>query len=474
MENEDKYNHVNAAISFCDLVRTTLGPRGMNKMLVDSNNKTIALTNDGATIIKTLKGGNPIIDLFKSLASSQEEASGDGTTTAVIFAGQLLQNAMYLLNKGIHPTTVISGFNLARANAVKFLTEKSESLPIDQIIKTAFGTKISPDLIQYLTDLILKVKDYANLKVYKIPNMDALTSEIYSGFVFSGFTINDRMESQVTGKMAVLDFPVNLKFDKFSVTSAEELEKASKFDTNYKKKIVDKLVDLGVKCVFYTDTTPEFETYLTEKGITGIVVFQRENVDGICKSIGANAASSEDQIEVGNGDMTYVKTTNPNNRHGTIYIKGNMETLVLKGPTNQTLDEILRALDDVLGLLRHDYKAVIGAGAIEIELGNFLREFSKVIGGKEQLAIEKFAEAVENLPLIIAENCGLDAIETLTTLKTLHSQGKIDFGVDAILGVSDARVRGVVEPVLVKTHAIISATNVANSILKTDKILIGQ
>lgn len=466
---EDKYNHIRAAIEFCNLIRSTLGPRGMNKMVI-SGDQTI-LSNDGATIITTLKGGNPIVELMKSLAKSQEEAIGDGTTTAILLTGQLLSNAISLLEKGVHPTIIINGYNLAKIESMNILSKIHQIESKEKIIKTCFGTKITKDISNKLTDLLLSVKDIENLKLFRKNNDNPLESEIFKGHVFEGFTINDRMKDEITGKIAVLDFPVNMKFDKFSVTSANELEKATNYDTDYKKRIVDKLKELKVECVFYTDTTPEFETYLTDRGITGIVVFARDNVDGICKSTKAIAISSLEQLNekhLGNGHMKYVKGLK-----GIIYVDGDMETLILKGNTNQILDEMVRVIQDVVNLLRHDLSCVIGAGAIEMEIANHLKEISKQVGGKEQLAIDKFIEAIESIPIILAENCGLDAIEILAMLRNFHNQGQKDMGVDPIVGISDARVREIFEPVLIKIHAINSAVNIANLILKLDGIYQG-
>jgi len=469
---DNKYDHLNLAISFSDLVRTTLGPRGMNKMIIDEANNSMIMTNDGANIINSVKGGHPIMELFKSLAKSQEEAIGDGTTTATILAGQLLQNALTLLNKGLHPTTIINGYNLAKIESMKFLEKSKEPGDKEKIIKTAFGTKLTSDIITHLTKLVLKVKDYENLQVFKMNNSNPLESELFLGTIFEGFTLNDRMKSEVTGKIAVLDFPVSMKYDNFQITSADELKKAQNLDSNYKKEIADKLKSLDIGCVFYTDTTPEFETFLTDYGITGVVVNRRDNIDAICNAVKATSVASVDQIDerhTGNGHVKYKK-----GKTGLIYVDGEIETLVIKGSTNQVLDEIMRALDDVISLLRHELDMVIGAGAIEIEVANHLREFAKQVGGKEQLAIEKYCEAVESIPLILAENCGLDAIEVLTTLKTLHSSGQKDMGVDIGIGISNARERCIFEPVLIKIHAINSATNVANLILKLDKILLGN
>ncbi len=466
-------NHITVAISFCELIRSTLGPRGMNKMVVNEGKNEIILTNDGATIIQNVKGGNPIVDLFKNLAISQENAIGDGTTTSIIIAGQLLQNALTLIDKGIHPTTIITGYNLAKVRSLNYLSEHREKGDNEKIIKTAFGTKIAPDIINHLTNLLNR--NCENLKLYKMQG-DPLDSEVVNGFVFPGFTINERMKSHVNGKIAILDFPSSIEVDNFQVTEAEELAKISEMKKKMKKDIVDELVKNKIECVLYTDTNPEFESYLTDKEITGIVIFQRENVDGICKALNSRVCSCVEDIEThfGEGDIKYVKQVIGNTGH--IYVSSKsseVQTLVLNGPTAQTLSEIERATLDVISLLKHETDCVIGAGSIETDISLDLRNYANEIGGKEQLAIEKFAESIESIPMIIAENAGLDAMEILTNLKTAH-KNKSDMGVDIVLGISDARERGIMEPVLVKIYAINSAVNVATLILKLDRILTGD
>ena len=469
-------SHIQIAIQFADLVRTTLGPRGMNKMVVSEGKNEVILTNDGATIIENVKGGNPIVDLFKNLAISQESAIGDGTSTAVIISGQLLQNALTLINRGLHPTTIINGYNLAKVRSMEFLDKSKEPGDTEKIIRTAFGTKISKDIISHFSTVLQKVKNFETLNQYKIPFTDPLKSILFCGFVFGGFTINERMENKIIGKIAVLDFASNSEID-LSVSTADELIKITELKKQQKLKIIDELIKNKIDCVFYTDTSPEFENMLTNKNITGIVVFQRENIDGICKAIQARACSSADDIKTyfGQGEVTYQKQLIGNKGH--IFVgsdNSEIETLILNGPTDQTLSEMERAVQDVVGLLRHETDSVIGAGAIETSLSLDLRDYANEVGGKEQLAIEKFAEAIESIPLIIAENAGLDAIDVLTNLKTAHKNKQTDMGVDIDLGVSNARERGIVEPVLVKIHAINSAANVANLILKLDKILIGE
>lgn len=457
--------HIKAAIEFCKLVRSTLGPAGMNKMVVSNN--TI-LTNDGATIVNSLKGGDPIVELFKNLAKTQEKVIGDGTTTSLILAGQLLENGQYLMEKGIHPTIIIKGYNLANVQSMKFLDEAREKSRIEDIMRTCFGTKISSSLIDHLINLLRNV-DFENLKLFKTEG-NPMDSEIYNGTVFEGHTLNDRMENDVVGKIALMDFPINLDVDKFQVTNANELEKITELNKRKKRQIVDVLVENDVKCLFYTDTTPEFESYLTDKGIVGIVVFRRENIDNIARVVKGKVCSGVEDIpsHLGHGKVKYKKP-------GVIYVASDsdIKTLILKG-SGQTLEESERAIQDVFGLMKIEKDSVIGAGAIEIEISNHLRSFAQEVGGKEQLAVEKFAEALESIPLIIAENCGLDAIEVLTFLKSRHAKGEKDLGVDPILSISNARDRNIFEPVLVKIHAISSAVNTANLILKTDKFLQGE
>jgi len=459
---ETKFNHIQLAVNFSDLIRSTLGPRGMNKAVVREG--SAIFTNDGATIIEAIPS-DPIIDLFKGLAKSQEMAIGDGTTTATILVGQFLSNALSLINKGIHPTTIINGYSLAKIHCMQRLNELKEKGDNDMIINTAFGSKVSKDIIDHLKSLILEVKDYENLQFHKLENSDPLDSRLFDGYIFNGFTISDQTPSSFEGNIAFLDYRTSPQAADLKVSEVSQLKQINEYDREYKKDIVDRLVEAKVGLIFFTDTNPEFESALTEKGITGIVV-SRPDQDSILRTLNLKATSDIKNIFQVSGKVKYTK---PNK----IYVNGDTETLVLNGSTPQVLDEIERAVHDVVSLFRHETDTVVGAGAIEIELAKSVRSLAKQVGGKEQLAIEKYAESLESIPLILAENCGLDSIQVLTLLKTLHEKDA-NQGVDPIIGVSDARARGIMDPALVKIHAINSATNVSNLILKTDKMLLGE
>ena len=458
---ENKYSHIQLAINFSDIIRSTLGPRGMNKAVVSGDDAIF--TNDGASIIQAIPS-DPIINLFKGLARSQENAIGDGTTTATILVGQFLSNALSLINKGIHPTTIINGYSLAKVHCMKALDEIKEVGDNSKIINTAFGSKVSSDIVEHLKSLILKVKDYEKLQIHKIIDSDPLVSKLFNGYIFDGFTISDTTPAEFQGNIAFLDYRTSPEAADMKISDVDQLKKINEYDRDYKKDIVDRLVECGVGLLFFSDTNPEFETALVEKGIVGIVV-TRPDKDSILRTLGLTATSDIKNIYVKKGKVEYVKPQK-------IFVTGDTETLVLNGPTPEVLDEIQRAVHDVVSLFKHETDTVVGAGAIEIELAKGVRELAKKVGGKEQLAIEKYAESLEAIPLILAENCGLDSIQVLTLLKTLHETDS-DAGVDPIEGVSNARERGIMDPALVKIHAINSATNVANLILKTDKLLNG-
>lgn len=468
---DNKYQYLQLGIQFGELVKATLGPKGMNKLVMHQSGPI--LTNDGATIIKNLKIDNPIGTMFRNLAESQEKAVGDGTTTSVLICAQLLENAINLLDKGMHRINIIKGYEMARHAAINYLDTTNTKPDKEQVMRTTFGSKISPKISDHLTKLILKANP-ENLRIYKQDNKDPMKSELINGFAFSGYTINDRVPNEATGRVAVLDLTTNMENAKMSVQTSEELEKVNKTFRRFKKSIVDKLQELDVKILFYTDTNPELESYLADAGIFSVVNYKRDELDNVCKATGATSISDPDIIDerhIGYAKAVYERDSR------TIFVtdkRSKLKTLILKGSTKQVLDETERAVDDVLGVLRNLGPVVPGAGATEISLSLLLKKHAPKIGGKEQLAIEKFAEALEIIPLQLAKNCGLDATKILAGLKTLHEKGENVMGVDEIYEVSNALDRGVVEPIHLKKHAINSATDVANLILKLDDIYRGQ
>lgn len=463
MELKNKLDYIDVGITIANTVRSTLGVRGMNKMVM-LDGKPI-LTNDGATIIKNLPITHPIADMFKGLAEGQERAIGDGTTTATLFAGQLLENAKTLLNKKIHPIIIINGYNIAKQEAINFSHTLKTRGERKEIIKTTFGSKINPAFAEHLTNLL--PSNIERLRICKVENKEPLESKLIKGYMFDGYTINDRMPEFAQGHIAVLDLQSNLEFAKFQITSTDELNKMESNLKEFKRNLANRLKEAGVKIVFYTDTNPQFENFLTEAGLMAIVVYKREYLDGICKATLAQVIADPTNLTLGYGSVNYLKNDQK------ILIENDsseIDTLILQAPTKQVLEETERAIVDVMGVLHLTNDVVYGAGAFELQISLHLKEFAKKIGGKEQIAIEKYAESIEAIPLILAENCGFDAMEVLTLLKTQHTAGNITLGVDPYRMIGDAKERGVVEPVSLKINALNSATEVANLILKLDDI----
>lgn len=473
MVSEDKMNHIRIAMDYANTVRSSLGPMGMNNMVINEKDGFPIFSNDGATIIKNLRVTHPVCHMIKTLAEGQEKAIGDGTTSVTVLCANLLEVSLDLLNKGMHPTTIITGFDAAKNFAVDYTIRNAELGDKSRIIRTSFGSKIPSELADYLTTLISNL-NLRKLSCTPIANKDPMSSKIIKGFVFPGFTINDRMPSQIDGKIAVLDIRSTPDSAKVNLSSTEELNKYNENMKNKKKEIAIKLKKAGVKCVFYTDTNVEIENFITENELMGIVVYKREYLDKITAAANAKIISDIDydlESFLGVGKVTYEKEDQM------IYLENQdskVETLLLCGPTKHVLDEMQRAVDDVVNVAKFGDKVLVGGGAFEIELANAIREYSKKIIGKEKIAIEKYAEAIEAFPRILAENCGFDALDILSILKTAHEDGKKHYGVDPMLRISDAKERGIYEPMASKVHLINAATDVANLIIKLDGIYAGD
>lgn len=463
--------YIKLALKYADLIKSTLGPKGRNKMVKDGEN--ILITNDGATIMRSIKIDNPIGDLFKRLAISQEESVGDGTTTTIVLAGALLENALDLINKGLNPITIIEGYNMAKLKSVDFLNQISQEGKVEDIISTCIGSKVGGEIKEKIIKTVIKTvksTDLNNLKFYKKDNSRA-DVKLIKGYGFDGFTRNERMKDSVKGNMCILDFKVNLKTtENYNLKDADELVNLEKKEKEYAKSIIKKLKDNSIDCVFYTDTSREFESYLTDAGITGILLRKKEDIDNISRSLNVKVVPDL------NFDSDYVNKGLMNYEKGKVILECEnslIQTLIISGQTIQVLAEIQRTIEDVISILKFGNKIVTGAGAVEIELAKHIKECK--VRGKRSVSFEKFSEAIESIPMTIAQNAGLDAWDLLTQLREVHNTHK-DIGIDLEKPIkySNAKSRGIIEPVMIKIYAIMSAVDVVNLILKLDTILVGE
>ncbi|RMD67624.1 thermosome subunit [Candidatus Pacearchaeota archaeon] len=493
-------NNLLAAKLVADIVRTTLGPKGMDKMLVDSAGE-ITITNDGATILDSIALEHPVAKLLVRLAKSQEEEVGDGTTTSVLLAGELLARAENLLDKRIHPTTIAKGYKLASDKAIELLSENSFTIStldeLKKIAMTAMTGKIAENYKDKLANLVVEAanvisdgKEFSldDVKIVKFSGGAIEQSSLVRGVVLDKERPNKSMPARVeNARVLALDFPLEVRSPetqaRISVSTPDELEAFLKSEERYLGELVGKIRDSGAKAVFCLRGIDELAQYLLAKSnILALRRVPRSDLERIARACKARIVSSEADIspevlgkcelveERQEGEEKFVVVrTGEESRYATI---------VLRGGTQHVLDEIERAvidgLSDVRVVVRHSH-FVCGGGAIEIELARQLREFAKNFEGREQLSIEEFANALESIPETLAENAGLDPLEIVTQLRKAHNQGQTKLGINILSSkIEDMLEAGVIEPAKVKSQAISSASEFASLVLRIDDVLMHE
>lgn len=495
------HNNIMAARAVASAVRSTLGPKGMDKMLVDSIGD-VTITNDGVTILKDMEVQHPAAKMIIEAAKTQDAEVGDGTTTVAILAGELLKKAEDLLDQGVHPTVIVEGYGLAAKKAFQILDSISIDVPangrdfLDKVAKTAMTGKWadSPEskIYQYAVDIVQSAIETTNgkrkvdldkVKVEKKVGESIEDSELIEGLVVDKTRAHQNMPKEIEkAKIALLGAPIEVRDTE---TKAElQIKSSSQFqlfmdqEKEAIKKVVDKVLASGANVVFCQKGIEDMaQHFLANAGVMALKRVTRNDLDRLARATGANIVTSLDELnpadlgsadlvvekKVGSGAMTFVTGT-----------KNKAFTLVLRGGTQQVLDSLERALDDAVHAVAdviEDQKVVPGGGAPEIELSLRLREYSSTLKGREQLAVAKFAEAVEIVPKSLAENAGFNSVDKLVELKKRHEVDK-RAGLNVYTGkIVDMYKEGVVEPLRVKVQAIQSATDAASLILRIDDVL---
>jgi len=492
-------NNILAAKMVAEIVKTTLGPKGMDKMLVSPTNDII-VTNDGVTILEEMQVEHPAAKMIVEIAKTQESEVGDGTTTAVMIAGKLLDNAEKLLDKKIHPTLITKGYRLAAEKSQEILSDLGLRITFDdpnvlrQIATTAMTGKGAEDVKEKFADIIVKAAnqvkvdgkvDLNNIKIEKVKGDGIKDTELISGIVLDSEKVSQDMPNSVdNAQIALIDFAIEVKNPeietKVSISSPEQLESFIAQEEKLIKDMIEKIKSSGANVVFCQKGVDEFAKYLLAK--ERIYVCRRvskENMEKLAKATNGKIVGNLNELgssdlgkamkveEVKHGDdvMTYVRgCENPK-----------AVTILIHGGTEHVLDEMERAIKDGLGDVSASLKyglVVAGGGAVETELAKKLREFGQTLSGREQLAVEEFASALEYIPTTLAENAGLDPIDVLTELKSRHDAGERNFGINLfnnqIENVLDARI---IEPLKIKIQAISSASEVAIMILRIDDVI---
>ncbi len=489
-----------AAKVVADIVKTTLGPKGMDKMLVDSAGNII-VTNDGVTILEEMEIDNPAAKMIVELAKTQESEVGDGTTTAALLAGKLLEHAEKLLDRKIHPTVIVNGYRLASEKALNILEEIAMPLESKEVLKqiamTAMTGKGAEGNKEKLSDLIVRAVDrisssrdvnIEDVKIQKLKGSGIEESELIEGFVLDKERANAEMPAKIKdAKILLVDFPIELRNPeteaKISVSSPEQLEDFIASEERYLKNLTDKIISSGANVVFCQKGIDDVAQYYFAKA--GVFVCRRvpkSDMEKIARAISGKIISNVDDLNQGYFGKAGIVEEVKFSGESLIYIKEcknpKAVTIVVRGSTEHVIDEIERAIKDGLGDVVSAVKSgkvVPGGGAVEIELARRLRTFAKTLGGREQLAIEEFANALESIPETLAENAGLDPIDILTELKRRHESGLTGYGINLFNDkIEDAFQAGIIEPLKVKTQAISSASEVASLILRIDDVLVSK
>ncbi len=492
-------NNIMAAKMVAEMVKTTLGPKGMDKMLVSPTND-IVITNDGVTILDEMQIEHPAAKMMVEVAKTQESEVGDGTTTAVMIAGKLLENAEKLLDKKIHPTVITKGYRLAAEKVQEILKEISLKITAEdedvlkQIAMTAMTGKGAEDSREIFSEIIVRaIKqiqtngniDLDNIKIEKSKGNGIKDTELISGIVLDKEKVSADMPSVVNdAKIALIDFPLELKNPeidtKVSISSPEQLQSFINQEEKAIKDMIEKVKMSGANVVFCQKGIDDFAQYLLSKdGIYACRRVAKSDMEKISKATGGRIVSSLNELTPFElGDSQIVEEV----KHGEdvlTYIRGCQNpkalTILIHGGTEHVIDEIERAIKDGLGDVASSLKTglvVPGGGAIEIELARRLRHFGQSLTGREQLAVEEFASALEFIPTTLAENAGIDPIDTLTELKAAHDTENKNIGLNLftnkVENVLEARI---IEPYKIKSQAINSASEVAIMILRIDDVI---
>jgi thermosome len=495
--------NITAARIIAEAVRTTLGPKGMDKMLVDSLGD-ITITNDGVTILKEMDVEHPAAKMVIEVAKTQDNEVGDGTTTAVVIAGELLKRAEELLDQEIHAAVISSGYRLAANKAMEILNEiaipigKDDDEMLRKVAATAMTGKGAEVALEKLSDIVVKAvkmiveevngkyrADTENIKIEKRHGGSVEDTVLVKGIVLDKEVVHPGMPKTVkNAKILLLDSALEVKETeidaKIRITDPDKLQKFIEQEEKMLKDMVDKIARAGANVVFCQKGIDDLaQYYLAKAGILAVRRVKQSDIEKLAKATGAKILTDLRDIspsDLGEAELVEERKVGDEKM---VFVEGcknpRSVTILVRGGTEHVVDEIARGIEDgirVVACAIEDGKVVAGAGAPEMELSLRLKQWAPSIGGREQLAIEAFATALEIIPRTLAENAGIDPIDVIVNLKAAHEKGQKYAGVDVDTGnVVDMKERGVIEPLRVKTQAIQSATEVAVMILRVDDVI---
>ena len=495
--------NIAAAKAVADAVRTTLGPKGMDKMLVDTIGD-IVITNDGVTILEEMEIEHPAAKMMVEVAKTQNQEVGDGTTTSVILAGELLKKAEELLEQEIHPTVITKGFKIAKDESLKILNQIATPVSLndyDMLRKIAITSmsgksveKASPKLAGLVVEAVKmvavttegKVKvDTDNIKREKKHGGSSEETELVKGIVIDKEVVHPGMPKNIReAKIALIDAALEVKETEtdaeIRITSPDQMQAFIEQEQKMLREMVEKVDESGANVLFCQKGIDDVaQHFLAKKRILSCRRVKKSDMEALSKATGARIVTNLQDLSA--EDLGYARLVEEKKIAGEsmTFVRDCKDpkavTILVRGSTEDVVDEVDRSIEDAVGAVASAVelgKIVAGAGSPEAEIAKRLRKISESFSGREQLAIKAFADAIEVVPRSLAENAGLDPIDILVELRSAHEQGKISFGIDVYNGkIIDSFAAGVIEPLKVKTQAIKSASEAAEMILRIDDVV---
>ena len=495
-------NNIAAAKAVADAVRSTLGPKGMDKMLVDSMGDVV-ITNDGATILKEMDIDHPAAKMIIEVAKTQEQHCYDGTTSAVVLSGELLKRSEDLIEQNVHPTVICEGFRLAAEKAVELLeahgisTENQDSV-LMEVAKTALTGKSAGAVKSFMADICVRavnavgiiedeerIVDLSDIKVEKRQGGSIKDSTLIDGILLDKERVHAGMPRSISdAKIALINSAIEVKKTevdaKIQITDPNQLALFLEEEENYIRGLVEKIQASGATVLICQKGIDELaQHYMSKAGIFAIRRAKKSDMEALSKATAGRIVTNIDDLsdedlghaakveerKIGESDMTFI-TGCP---------EAKSVSVLLRGGTEHVVDEIRRAFDDAVGVVSvawEDGAVLTGGGSVLAALSRDLRTYAETVGGREQMAIEAFASALEIIPRTLAENAGLDPVTTLIELRKAHADGQSHAGINVYEGgVVDMKQANVVEPMRVVEQAIQSATETAIMILRIDGVI---
>ena len=500
---EAQKNNIQAAKIIAEIVSTSLGPLGMDKMLVDSMGD-VTITNDGATILKEIDVQHPAAKMLVEISKTTDSEVGDGTTSVVILAGSLLENAESLLNQDVHPTIIVDGYRKAAKKALQYLQEISEKIsPNDRhillkIAKTAMQTKLVSKLSNELADLTVKAVlavankegekfsiDIDDIKVEKKAGGSILDSKTIQGIVLDKEIVHGGMPKTITdAKIALINTALEITKPetdaKINITNPQQLKAFLDEEHRMLKNMVDQVIGSGANVVLCQKGIDDMaQHYLAKAGVLAVRRIKESDLAKLAKATDARIVANLDDLfekDLGSAEIVEERKIEEDKW---VFVEGckhpKSVTILLRGGSQRVVDEVERSVHDALMVIKdvmEDPSIVAGGGAPETFAATKIRSWAKSLEGREQLAAEKFADALETIPLTLAQNAGMDAIDTLTSLRSKQIKGEKWIGIDVVkANLTNMKSSDIIEPLIVKKQVVTAATEVACMILRIDDVV---